>query len=122
LNGINTALESISNWSRRHGLIVNPAKSQAINVGSSKLLPKMDLDNLYPIYFNGVLIPYAQQVKNLGVIIDPTLSWVPQGGEVGRKMLASIIYFRRLWNVLPIPFKIALAQTLLTNPSYIRYR
>lgn len=113
INSINRDLDCISDWSRRYGLKVNPSKTQAIIVGSSKLIPRIDFSLLPDVMFDGVHIPFSHQVKNLGIIIDRTLSWIPQIGEVSRKMFASMGSLRRLRNFLPLATKIALAQSLL---------
>lgn len=103
----------VSEWSSNYGLNVNPANTQAIIIGSTRMISRVDFINLAPILFNGVLIPYSLQVKNLGVILDRTLSWVPQMNEVSRKMFAAVGSLRRLRNFLPIATKVALAQSLL---------
>lgn len=113
INTTNNDLENILDWSHRHGLIVNPSKSQTIIIGSSKLISRIDFSNLPTILFNGTQIPYSFQVKNLGIIMDRTLSWVPQINEVSRKMFAAIGSLRRLRNFLPLATKAALAHALL---------
>lgn len=59
------------------------------------------------------MVPLSSQVKNLGVIFDRTLSWVPQISEISRKMFASLGSLRRLRSFLPLATRIALAQSLL---------
>jgi hypothetical protein len=113
IHTMNKDLESISSWSDRFGLKVNPTKTQVIIVGSPKLIPRIDFSNLPAVMFNDIIIPYSHQVRNLGVIMDRTLSWVPQMSEVSRKMFASVGSLRRLRNFLPLATKIALAQSLL---------
>lgn len=78
---------------------------------SSFLIKKIEV--LPPIVFDGVLIPFSHQVKNLGVIVDRTLSWSPHVSEVSRKMFAAVGSLRRLQNFLPFATKVALAQSLL---------
>ncbi|CAG9094385.1 unnamed protein product [Plutella xylostella] len=110
---VNSDLDRISDWSKCHGLTVNPKKTQVILVGSSRLKSKIDWLQLPPITFDGVNIPFADKVKNLGILIDTNLTWVPQICEVSRKIFASSASLRRLRNFLPTATKISLAQTLL---------
>ncbi|CAH2098371.1 unnamed protein product [Euphydryas editha] len=113
INILNQELERINGWSKEFGLSVNPSKSQAIIIGSQQLISRIDWPNLTKITFAGIIIPYSEKVKNLGIIFDKFMSWDPQICEVSRKIFASIGSLRRLRNFLPIPTKIALAQSLL---------
>ena len=108
---LNTDLKHISEWSRSYGLMVNPTKTQAIVIGSSRLASK--IDSLPLIIFDGVPIPYDKVVKNLGILIDNSLTWDAQIKEVSRKIFASASSINKLRNFLPIPTKIALVQALL---------
>lgn len=60
-----------------------------------------------------MIIPYSKTVKNLGIIFDHTLSWIPQVNEVSRKIFAASHSLRRLQNFLPYSTKVTLAQSLL---------
>ena len=113
INTINNNLMKISAWSTCFGVQLNPSKSQAIVVGSPKLISKISISTLPDIIIDGQIIPYSKSVKNLGIIIDHNMSWDPQVSEVSRKMFASVGYLFRLRNFLPIPTKIVLAQSLL---------
>lgn len=110
---INNDLLAIGKWSKAYGLHINPNKSKAIIIGSSKLLCRIDKSELPPVTFNGFTIPYSENVRNLGVIFDQHLSWGPQICEISRRLFASVGSLRRLRNLLPIPTKIALAHSLL---------
>ena len=110
---VNTDLGRIVEWSKFYGLSVNPGKTQAIIIGGSKLIAKINWHGIPSIFFDGVSIPFKERVRNLGIIFDRSLSWVPQVGEVSRKMFASVKCLNRLRNFLPISTKVALAQSLL---------
>lgn len=110
---VNGDLLRIANWSRSHGLTINPIKTQVIIVGSSRLVSKIDFTTLPEIVFGGICVPYSTQVKNLGIIMDNCMSWQPQIQSVARKMFASAASLNRLRNFLPTATKAALAQSLL---------
>ncbi|CAK1590978.1 unnamed protein product [Parnassius mnemosyne] len=110
---INEDLIRIYHWCNSFGLKVNQLKTQAIIIGSSKLISRLTFSLLPPVIFEGTLIPYSDKVKNLGIMFDRTLSWGPQVSEVSRRMFAAVGSLRRLRNFLPIPTKVALAQSLL---------
>lgn len=113
INSINSDLSEIVNWSNSFGLKVNPVKSQAIIIGSQHLISRLDHSLLPSVIFNNNVIPYSSEVKNLGIIFDQNMSWNTQIMEVSRKMFSAICSIRRLRNLLPIPTKIALAQSIL---------
>nr|XP_026500143.1 uncharacterized protein LOC113403771 [Vanessa tameamea] len=78
---LNQELHKICTWSKTCGLLVNPDKSQVIIIGSSKLLTKVDNANLPAIIFNNTPLSLSSSVKNLGLLIDNTLSWTVQVAE-----------------------------------------
>ena len=110
---INRDLARISDWSRSYGLNINPKKTQVIVIGSNWFVSRINHESLPAIVFDGVVIPYSQIVKNLGVMFDMTLSWKPQVAEVSRKIFAAYWSLKRLRNFLPTSTKITLAQSLL---------
>ncbi|CAG9130425.1 unnamed protein product [Plutella xylostella] len=103
---INDNLEIISKWVKSFGLLLNPSKSQAIVLGSSRMLSKIDWTAVSRIQYDQSDIPYVSAVKNLGVIMDSTLSWIPQVDAVSKKMFASFHSLERLQNFLPFNTKI----------------
>lgn len=113
ISTINKDLATIVEWSRDHGLNVNPSKTKVILIGSYKFIDKVDYNQLNPVVFDGVLLPYNRVVKNLGVFLDSTLSWKPQLEFISKKVFSAAGSLRRLRNFLPIPTRIALAQSLI---------
>ncbi|KAG7310994.1 hypothetical protein JYU34_003847 [Plutella xylostella] len=110
---INENLEIISKWVKSFGLLLNPSKSQAIILGSSRMLRKIDVSAVMRVTYDQTVIPYVASVKNLGVIMDCTLSWIPQVDAVSKKMFASFHSLKRLQYFLPLNTKVTLAQSLL---------
>lgn len=66
-----------------------------------------------PLLYDGVIIPFSKSAKNLGVIIDSNLSWLPHVNEVSKKLHFSLHSLKCLQNFLPLKTKISLVQTLL---------
>ncbi|CAH2237662.1 jg11339 [Pararge aegeria aegeria] len=110
---VNNELLSIYTWSNSYGLCVNPNKSQVIIIGSRQQLAKVNFSTLPSVRFNSTDLLLSTTVKNLGLLMDTTLSWSPQVAEVSRKVFASIGYLKRWKNFLPVKTKISLAQSLL---------
>ncbi|CAH2109011.1 unnamed protein product [Euphydryas editha] len=112
---INNDLNVICNWSKKHGLKVNPSKSQAIIVGSQSMISRVNWTELPKVKFKDTVIPYSTVVKNLGIYLDCTLSWNSHIKELSRKTIASLKSLQRLRYFLPIPTKIMLAQALILS-------
>lgn len=71
---INCDLESIRCWANKFGLKVNAKKSQAIVIGGPYFVSKLSEMVVPKVRFDGTIIPFSSTVKNLGIIIDQTLS------------------------------------------------
>ena len=113
INSLNNNLHNISVWSRKYGICVNPDKCQAIIIGSSRQLSKLDHSKLPNITYNGTTINFTTTVKDLGIIIDDKLTWSNYVAEISRKVYASLHSMMRLKNFLPMQTKLQLVNTLL---------
>ncbi|KAJ2945895.1 hypothetical protein O0L34_g4803 [Tuta absoluta] len=113
IEAVNKDLESVQTWAKTFGLLVNPSKSQALIIGSSRLRCRLDPASIPLVYYDGICIPYTDKAKNLGVIFDCHLSWLSHINEVSKRMHYSFHSLKRLQNFLPLKTKIMLAQALL---------
>ena len=104
----------ISQWSKIHGLLINPIKTQAIVIGSQRLLSRLSLVDLPQINVNGTSVTFSSTVKDLGLLIDQNLTWRPQVNEISRKLYSRSIHsLKRLQNFISLQTKVYLCQTLL---------
>lgn len=110
---LNQDLMRIQNWSLNHGIAVNAAKCQAIIVGSSRQLALIDTNSLPNLIFDRYTIPFSTKVKDLGIIIDNSLSWSDQVNEVSRKFYSTLHPLLRFKHFLPTKAKLHLVNTLL---------
>ena len=110
---LNSDLVAVNSWAESFGLLVNPDKSQAIIIGSSRLRSKIDWKAVPDIEYSGVKIQYCDKVRNLGLIMDCRMSWVAHVNEVSKRMHFSYHSLKRLQFFLPFKTKIMLAQSLL---------
>lgn len=113
IEALNADLHRIATWCRSYGLMINPSKSQVAIMGSTRQLSKLANVSLPPIVLDSTIIPISSSVKNLGLIIDSSMSWVPYVNEISRKIFATMRHLRRWKNFLPIKTKTALAKSLL---------
>lgn len=110
---VNDDLSRILSWSRKNLLAINPGKCQAIVVGSQKMLNFFNSEPCPPLMLGGSIIPLSPTVKNLGIIIDQTLSWKAQVMSVRKKVFYCLHSLRRLKNVLPDKLRNRLIQSLV---------
>lgn len=110
---LNLDLLRLQLWSDSYGISVNPNKCQAIVIGSSRQLVKINLLSLPSLTYNSCVIRFTATVKDLGVIIDSNLSWSEHVKEISRKFFASFHSIIRLKNFLPVKTKIFLVNALL---------
>lgn len=113
IQAVNDDLARLSTWSASYGIQVNPDKCQAIIIGSSRQLCKINPANLPQLSFNSINIPFSPTVKDLGVLIDSSLNWIPYIKEISRKFYATLHSIIRLKHFLPRHTKISLVNSLL---------
>ena len=97
IKNINSDISSILDWSISNKLFLNLGKTQAIAFGDVDVLEELYASN--PININGTCIPLEHSVKNLGVILDSSLSWSEQIKKTCRNVnfaLYRLRYFRHL--------------------------
>ena len=64
---------TLCTWFLQHGTMVNASKTELIVCGDRRQLAR--IDEPPQIEFMGQVLPLSRTVKNLGVIMDPELSW-----------------------------------------------
>ena len=107
---INSVLTSVCNWSLDNGLIINPLKSQAICISRKKNFDTYSLD---PIMLDNIVIPFVDNVKNLGLTINKDLTW---SNHIAKTKASAYAVLSRLWsvgNLLPVETKRKLVVSLI---------
>ena len=69
---VNDCTKAVQSWLLQNGLCLNPDKSEAILVGTSSQLKKVEQES---VTVADCVIPFKSTIKNLGVIIDSNLSF-----------------------------------------------
>ena len=75
------ASSALEAWLSSNRLRLNPDKTQFIWLGGRLQLDKIDTDSLHNRY---PLIQFSSSVRDLGIILDPTLSFMQQANSVSR--------------------------------------
>jgi len=113
ISNANLDLEAVSKWSILNSLFANPKKCQAILIGSSKALSKVDFASLPKLTICGSEIIWQPVVKNLGLFMDQHLRWDAHVSHVCR-----IVYFKfrslnRFKKFLSPKVKLRIVKTLI---------
>jgi len=72
-------LDSVAEWMKSNRLSLNPSKTQFMRCATQRRLSQL---NTTPILFRGESITPASSVRNLGVIVDQSLSFRPHISHV----------------------------------------
>ncbi|XP_044575217.1 uncharacterized protein LOC123259023 [Cotesia glomerata] len=72
---VNVDAQSVADWARERGLEINISKTKAMILGSNSKLKQLEDMDLPPVVVNGVIIPYVNSTKCLGIHINRNLSW-----------------------------------------------
>lgn len=89
---LNEDLQRIIEWCEKNRLYLNPKKSQAIFINNKSI----DTSSFPPIKIGQVVIPFYEKVKDLGIIINKSLTWDDHISMVTQKIFFSL---RSLWTV-----------------------
>ena len=106
---INKDLLKLYKWSTKHGLKINPKKSNAI-VFSPRNIP---FEVLPSILIDNVVVPYCNKVKNLGVILDSSLNWSNHVSFVCQKVYFALHRLYKFRANTPIATRIRLVSSLI---------
>ena len=112
VNAMNEEAQSLSLFSAKHNLSINPAKTQVVLIGNSKILSKVP-ESCPLIRVNNMDIPYKDNVVNLGVTFDKHLSWEPYITSVCKKARCVIQSLKRKKDLFPQKIRIKLMQSLV---------
>jgi hypothetical protein len=110
---INNDLDNLNTWSNHNFLNINPSKSQAIVIGYPRILALIQKNELPPLIINGNPIPYCESVKNLGILMDETLSWSLQVNKISKSVHKSLFPLLKLKYLVPVSLKKHLISTLI---------
>lgn len=116
LNAIRTIsldAQAVADWARMNGLSLNASKSKVMILGSSKVVPGLDLSSLPKIKVDDSELEYVTEIKNLGVILSSTLDFKSHTKMISSKIYSSLFSLRFFRHSLSKSLRIHLVQSLL---------
>ena len=98
ISTIETALRCLLNWFCHHGMVVNAAKTELMLFGTKQMIrdiPKVQ------VQFANATISCADQVRNLGVLLDTNLTFQCHVSKVVTKCTGMLIALNHAKHVIP---------------------
>lgn len=77
INLVNSDLQRINTWITNRGLQLNISKSKCMIIGSKCNIAKINFNTISKLHIAGNELAYCKEIKNLGVIFDENLDFVP---------------------------------------------
>jgi Reverse transcriptase (RNA-dependent DNA polymerase) len=118
INCVNEDIQIISEWSAARFMQLNPRKTQAIIFGHPNDLKNLNFDLLPNIFVGGVPIPFTTCVKDLGILLDDSLSWSNQVSSLSRKVIGGLYSLNRFKNFIPDDLKKHIVEALIFPHFY----
>jgi len=112
-NRLISDIENVILYCDKHNLVLNVSKTQAIILGTQRFLTKLADMTVSSLVVNGCVIPYKDNVNNLGVIFDSTLSWTDQCTLLVQRVLGILAQLRRCFSFIPPNIRKILVQALV---------
>lgn len=115
---INEDLQKLAQYSANHGLVLNVKKTCSINIGSKKLLAKINEPDMQ-LNINNDLISSSTSVKNLGILFDSHLSFHNHINHLVQICYAKLRYMYQFKYILSQKVKLKLVESLILSvPAY----
>lgn len=115
LTMVNEDLNQIYEWATRNSLILNPAKSKMLIIGTKTQVSKVLCQNPN-LTINGIDVPIEPDARNLGLIMDGELRFVK---HINDKIKNAFYKLKILYNIrkyISESIRILLCDTLVLSP------
>lgn len=110
---VNEDIQAVIDWSTTNNLSLNPDKTQAIIIGTSRYVNSIDLCSVLGIMVGTSTIHYTTSVQYLGITILNNLSWEKQV-NITTKKIRSVLYRLKLCrHLFPAALRFRLVHTLI---------
>jgi hypothetical protein len=129
---MNIILEDVFNWSDKHGLKLNPAKTQAMIIASPNTHTHIDFNTLTRLKMNdthisfsdtvqnigmthdhSTVVEFCDSVKNLGVTFDKFLKWDKHISHICQKVYGTLNTLEKFRDITPECTRLTLFRSLI---------
>ena len=111
---LSSTARRVSAWADNLSLRLNPGKTKAIYFGSSTFVDRSNKCNYRGVNMaKGVVVPFLNEVKSLGVILDSKLTWEPHIISIEKKVNKVLYTFRFIRHCTTETLRKQIVQALL---------
>jgi len=110
---LNFDIQSIVDYTLKHNLLMNAAKTMPIIIGTRRYLNQLHQPSVPKICVMRTLVDYCESVCNLGLFIDQTLCWDVHTMKVINRVFSTLAQIRRNVGCLPLNIRKLLVQSLI---------
>ena len=110
-------LDTLGTWFLQHGMKVNASKTELLLCGEQRQL--VQIRDPPQIYFMGQILSPSNSVKNLGVIMDPNLSWEAHIDHIINRCFGILIGLMHIRHFIPLNVLPRVVDALVL--SHVRY-
>ncbi|XP_046666675.1 uncharacterized protein LOC124358421 [Homalodisca vitripennis] len=115
--GVNSDLERIDDWSRKHGLKLNAEKCMILHIAPPTVCQKILLGDMH-VKLGDKMLMVSDTVKTLGVVLDRGLTFSDHITHVSQLALGRLRGLYRYRSILPESAKLQLVQSLVLSVLY----
>lgn len=110
---INEDVSCISDWADSNFLRLNPAKTQAMILGSARIVNRLEQSVLPQVKVRNDLVPYVNVAKNLGLLITPPLNWREQVTSICNRVFKTLYQLKANGQALTADLRRLLVAALI---------
>ena len=116
-HSLKTVLDTMCTWFMQNGMMVNATKTELILCGDRRQI--INIREKPPIKFMDKTLTYSDTVKNMGVIMDPALSWEPHIKHITDRCIGILVALLHAKHLLPASILPRVIDALVF--SHLRY-
>ena len=114
---LESLLDVLSTWFSQHGMMVNASKTEVLMCGDRRQLAQ--IQEPPRIEFMGQALPLSNTVKNLGIVMDPELSWEAHISSIINRCFGILIGLMHARHIIPLAVLPRIVDALVL--SHVRY-
>lgn len=114
---LENVLDTLCTWFLQHGMMVNASKTEFLMCGDRRQLAR--IDEPPQIEFMGQVLALSRTVKNLGVVMDPELTWEAHINTIINRCFGILIGLMHIRHIVPHSILPRLVDSLVL--SHVRY-
>ena len=113
---LNEDIRMVASWSCNHSLLINPEKTKLLVMGTRQLLSTLPED--FHVTLLGKEIYPVSSAKDLGIILDRSLTYDDHITEVVSKCVAALCQINRVKHLLDTKTMVTLIKTLVFSKLF----